>query len=177
MIVYHGSSHSFRQLRIKKEFARQSTKDNEGYGIYFSLDRKVAESYGKWLYTLQVSDRYFVDMRTQQACSSYVLRLRQDMLNVFKLRLEDYFNLEMLARYLAGGGVAISGVGQEVVNLLDSTELFYIRHSGKAEAIFRWLRNWKGVPKAYLFTYHIKDCGIIRDLSPEVVKIIDKERL
>lgn len=177
MLVYHGSNHSFRTLRIRKELAKSTTLENEGYGIYFSLYRDVAESYGKWLYTLDVSNKYLVDMRDFNTCSAYVLKLRQEMLAVFKLRLEDFFDMQLLARYLWQGGVAISGVGKEVQNLLDSSEEFYMRHGKNSEAIFEWLRKWRGIPKAYLFTYNIRGCGIIRDVSPEVVRIVDKERL
>lgn len=177
MVVYHGSNHSFQTMRIRKDLTKQSTLENEGYGIYFSLSRAVAESYGKWLYTIAVNDRFLVDMRSMRNCRVYVMKLRQEMLMMFKIRLEDYIDLRTVARYLNSGGVAICGVATEVKNLLDSSELFYMQNGSRVEAIFAHLNKWTGVPKAYIFPYHIKGCGIIRDLSPTVAGIIDKERL
>ena len=42
MIVYHGSPHNFKKLRICKG-EHISTEQNEGRGIYFSSIKSVAE--------------------------------------------------------------------------------------------------------------------------------------
>lgn len=175
MIVYHGSSHNFKTLRIRKDLTRQSSRDNEGYGIYFSLDKKIAKSYGKYVYSIEVNDAYLVDMRKPGACSRYLSRLATDLYKKFGVDMRQFMDVSMLVRYLVAGGVAIYSVGTEVANMLDSTEEFYIRYGRVADKIFSWLRAWNGAPKAYLFSYHIKDCGIIRDVSPEVARIVCKE--
>ena len=176
MIVYHGSKHNFKTLRIRKDLTKNSTKENEGYGIYFSLDKSVAQSYGQYLYTIEIADKWFVDMRRRDVCRAYVNKLSRDLYQAFGFRLERYVNVATLVDYIQHGGIAVSGIGREVELLLDSSEDFYLGPGRKSQKIFAWLNKWAGVPKAYLFTYHIKDCGIIRDVSPEVARIISKER-
>lgn len=175
MVVYHGSQHNFKTLRIRKDLTKNSSRENEGYGIYFSSHRDVACSYGKYLYTLDVSDKWLVDMRVRSVCRAYVNRLSCDVYKAFGFRLENYISIASLVDYIQHGGIAVSGVGREAALLLDSTESFYLDLGNKAQRVLAWLHKWSGVPKAYFFTYHIRDCGIIRDVSPDVVRIISKE--
>ena len=177
MVVYHGSSHNFRTLRIRKDLTKDSSLKNEGYGVYFSLNRDVAASYGKYLYTIQVNDKLLVDMRRLDMCRYYVRHLSGDIQKQFGFYLDAYVNTRMLVEYLQAGQVAISGVGEEVKNLLDSEESFYNRFRSRTETIFRWLERWSGCPKAYLFTYHIVNCGVIKDVSSDVAVLVNKERI
>lgn len=64
MIAYHGSNRNFKKLRISKQLVqRTSTELNEGIGIYFSTNKRVAESYGNYVYILEINDKYFKDFR------------------------------------------------------------------------------------------------------------------
>lgn len=175
MIVYHGSQHNFRTLRIRKDLTKRSTLENEGYGVYFSLDKEVARSYGKYVYMISVNDRAFADMRSYKACINYVNYVSSNVKSVFGFTLDQFIDLTLLANYLSSGGVAISGVGHEVRNLLDSTEAFYRQYGRRVEPIFKWLERWAGYPKAYMFTYSIKDCGVIKDVSPNIAFLVGKE--
>ena len=69
MIVYHGSNSNFTKLRIAKSLVKNSsTLENEGPGIYFSTDKSVAKHYGKYVYTLDINDKYFLDSRNAVIC-------------------------------------------------------------------------------------------------------------
>lgn len=177
MIAYHGSNHNFKTLRIRKDLTRKASVDNEGYGIYFSTDKSVALSYGKYLYTLEINDSVLCDMRSVRVCMAYVKSLENDLYKCYGVRLSRYTDLPMVARYLAEGRVAISGIGREIHNILDSVYNFYMDYGTRCESIWRFLESWNGIPKAYMFTYRIKDSGIIRDVSPDVVRIVSKERV
>lgn len=177
MYVYHGSNHNFRVLRIRKDLTKDSTLRNEGYGVYFSTDRDVAKTYGEYLYTIRVNDKYIFDMRKLAACRAYLRNLSRDVWNQFAFHLETYIDVKLLAECLQSGKVAISGVGQEVANMLDSTEMFYTDYRRSHEDVYKWLEKWTGVPKVYLFTYHVAGSGIIRDVSPNIAVITSKEHV
>lgn len=89
----------------------------------------------------------------------------------------DYFSLADLSERMYWGNQAISSIGREISLLLDSDERWYKSLSEtKREKIFRILRNYgKRNLKAYMFTYEIKNIGVIKDVSEDVVKIVSKE--
>lgn len=180
MIVYHGSNSNFKTLRIDKKLVKhQSTLDNEGLGIYFSTDRSVAESYGKYVYVLEINDYYFSDFRNYDTCYNYVSHIVNIIKNEVGINLSDYMYrgaLESTVDRLNLGGLAISGVGRELSLLLDSEESFFKLSETKRNKIFRLLKQCdKNCPKAYMFTYHIENIGVIKDVSESVVRIIRKE--
>lgn len=177
MLVYHGSSHNFKTLRIRKDLTRESSKNNEGYGIYFSLDKSVAMSYGRYVYTIQVADNYLIDMQDMRLCLGYVHKICKEFHDMFGVRLEWFLDVRSLAEYLQCGTIPVIGVCREIKLLLDSNERFYVKCGRHVESMFKWLDFYAGAPKAYLFTYQIKDCGIIRDVSPSVATIVQKERI
>lgn len=72
MVVYHGSNRRFKSLRISKSLVNgRGSLENEGLGIYFSTDRDVACSYGKYVYRLYVNDKVLKDFR-KEVCMSTV---------------------------------------------------------------------------------------------------------
>ena len=76
MIVYHGSNSNFSVLRISPRLTKSSSGYlSEGYGIYFSLNPEVAKGYGKYLYILEVNDRYVKDYRDYRECSALLIDL------------------------------------------------------------------------------------------------------
>lgn len=177
MVVYHGSNHNFKTLKISKSLVRyNSTLENEGLGIYFSTDKSVAESYGKYIYTLDINDKYFIDFRKQRNCITYVNNIVEQIKKITKININNYINTAQVANYMYFGGIAISGVGKEIYMLLDSTEQFYNEISTtNRKKIYIILRKIdKQPPKAYMFNYNIKNVGVIKDVSDDIVKIIDK---
>lgn len=177
MTVYHGSNHNIRTLRLRPDLTKDSSLRNEGVGIYFSLLESVARSYGEFCYTIEVDNRFVVDMRRFDMCQAYIRQLSNEVATKFGFSLDPYMDMNMLASYIQAGSISIAGIGKEVKNILDSVESFYRRHSQQSEAIFRWLDKWKGYPKVYLFTYEIAQCGVIKDTSPDVAQIVRKERV
>ena len=94
MIAYHGSNSNFRQLRIAKSLVKHtSTLDNEGLGIYFSTDKEVAKSYGKYLYTLEINNKYFRDFRNIKTCRQYLALLSQEVYKRFKIDILYFIDM------------------------------------------------------------------------------------
>lgn len=178
MIVYHGSNSNFKKLRISSSLVQhESTKTNEGLGIYFSTDKEVARSYGKYIYTLEINDKYFVDFRNRTKCRLYVAKLAQSIYKELKVDILEYINIEETADRMYWGGLAISGVGREVYMLLDSNENFYQLPTTKIERIYQILRAYdKKHLYAYMFNYHIKNIGVIKNVDDSIVRIINKEQ-
>lgn len=178
MIVYHGSNRNFKKLRIAKELVRtQSSLVNEGMGIYFSTDKEVAKSYGKYIYTIEINDRCFLDFRARGRCRIYLGKLAQKIYKELKIDILDYINLEETADRMYWGGLAISGVGREIYLLLDSNEKWYKEVcKSKIERVYQILRTYdKRNLQAYMFNYHIKDVGVIKTTDENVVRIVSKE--
>lgn len=178
MIVYHGSNSNFKKLRISSSLVKhESTKTNEGLGIYFSTNKEVARSYGKYIYTLEINDKYFIDFRGRTKCRLYVAKLAQSIYKELKIDILKYFSLEAITDRMYWGGLAISGVGHEVYMLLDSNEYWYSLPKTKIDRVYQILRAYdKKHLYAYMFNYHIKDIGVIKNVSEDVVRIINKEQ-
>lgn len=178
MVVYHGSNRNFKKLRIAKELVRtQSSLVNEGMGIYFSTDKEIARSYGKYIYTLEINDKFFLDFRTRSRCRIYLGKLAQKIYKELKIDILEYINLEETADRMYWGGLAISGVGREIYLLLDSNEKWYKEVcKSKIERVYQILRVYdKRNLQAYMFNYHIKNVGVIKTTDENVVRILSKE--
>ena len=179
MIVYHGSNSNFKKLRIAKELVqRESTKTNEGMGIYFSTDKEVARSYGKYIYTLEINDKYFKDFRRRTICRLHIAEVAKRIYKELHIDILEYFSMNDLAERMYWGGQAICSVGHEIYMLLDSNEKWYEKIcKSKIERTYQMLRVYdKKSLKAYMFNYNIKDIGVIKDVSDEIVRIVCKEQ-
>lgn len=178
MVVYHGSNSNFKKLRISKDLVkRESTKTNEGMGIYFTTDKEIARSYGKYIYTIEINDKYFRDYRKRLACQGYVHKIVSKILDKTGVNLYEYLMINETVDRMYLGGLAINGVGRELYLLLDSNEKFYRLPQYKIEKVYQMLRGFdRKPPKAYMFNYHIPNIGVIKDVSDDVVRIISKEQ-
>lgn len=184
MVVYHGSNSNFQHLKIAKNLVRnQSTITNEGMGIYFSTFKDVAASYGKYIYTLEITDDCICDFHSKNTCQVYIDQIVKDVYNNFSVDFWDYIPSllnDTIAR-MQHGDMSISGLGRELYLCLDSTELWYTDgrvSDSKREKIYRYLRNYgKSHLRAYLFPYHIKGVGVLKTVDDDVVRIIDKQRI
>lgn len=182
MIVYHGSNSNFKHLRIAKNLVQyHSTMENEGMGIYFSTDKSVAASYGKYIYTLEIADDSICDFTKEDTCQRYVDQLVKDVYNKFSVDITDYIQslLDSTKERLYLGGLTISELGREIHMCLDSTEQWYVDGISdcKREKIYHYLDCYdKKHLKAYLFNYHIKGIGVLKTVDDDVVKIVDKQK-
>lgn len=180
MIAYHGSNSNFKTLRIAKNLVHSSgTMLNEGMGIYFSLRQDVASSYGKYLYVLDVADSWVNDFRKIGVCRTYINSICNHILKVIGLDISRFFSCNLVAQYVCEGRVAVSGVGHEIQLNLDSSGDWYERVSpAKIEAVWKLLDYYdKNCPKVFLFNYNIPDCGVIKDVSSEIVVIQQKLKI
>lgn len=177
MIVYHGSNSRFHNFKISNSLCKnESTKTNEGIGIYFSTDRAVAESYGKYLYTVEIDDEYLVDFRKKENCKRYVSSIVKEIYQKTKIRINEYIDTNKLADSLYLGGIGINGTCREIYLLLDSNEKFYSLSNPKVNTIYRILKTYdRHHLQAYLFNYHIKNIGVIKKIDDNLVKIINVE--
>jgi len=180
VIVYHGSNRCFRKLRIHKSLVNSSANElNEGLGIYFALDRSTAASYGRYLYTLEINDKYLKDFRRRNVCHAYVNKLVKYIYDKEKINIAKYFNVENLVSGMVEGYLPINGVCREVYLILDSNEKWYFEvPEDKQERIFKILQRYdKDNLTVYLFNYHIKNIGIIKKIDDNIVRIISRERI
>ena len=180
MIVYHGSDRYFRTLKISINLSRsEASLLNEGLGIYFSTDKNVASHYGKYLYTLELNSRAIKDFRKSTTIDMYIAKLVATVCNKFSIDLTAYINLGMLATNVYSGNISIDGLGREIILLLESNERFYNDTPAyKQSRLFSFLTvyNSKNL-YAYLFNYNIKGIGIIKNVRPEIVKIVKTEKV
>lgn len=178
MKVYHGSNSYFRHLRISKSLVKHnSSLLNEGLGIYFTTDKEVARSYGKYIYILEINDKYFKDFRSRTTCRLLIAKLAKLIYKKYGVDILKYVNLQELSEKLYLGGIAFYSLDKEITQVLESTEEWYFGvNKTKREAIYRDIRKYMTEELiVYMFNYHIKDIGIIRSTDDNVVKIIGKE--
>lgn len=179
MVVYHGSDANFKNLRISKSLVKhESTMNNEGLGIYFSTDPRVAQSYGKYVYTLEVNSAYFMDFRKRVVCTQYLTKIGQEIFTKYKVNIFHYFSLSDFVGRMFSGGQAIYSVGHDIAEILDNTyEFFQEVPESKRQRIYGTLRKVdKNNRRVYMFNYHIKNIGVIKSVDPDIVKIVDKRR-
>lgn len=179
MIVYHGSNSNFKKLKIAKNLVKhESTLTNEGLGIYFSTDKRVAESYGKYVYTIEIDDKYFIDFRNLSKCTSYMKMIISTIYKKTDIRIDNYFSVNEIINRIYFGAQAISSLGWSIAEILDNTDKFYFDYNKTTrEKIYTELRRIdKNLKLAYMFNYHIKNIGVIKYVDDEnIVKILEKE--
>lgn len=179
MLVYHGSNSCFKNLRIHKSLVKSSaTALNEGLGIYFSLDKSVANSYGRYLYTLEINDKYVKDFRVKSVCKKYVANLVKYIYSQEKIDISKYFNINSLVEYIHTGNIAVSGISREVYMLLDSNEYWYNIEQDKIERIYKILENYdKNNLTVYLFNYNIPNIGVIKKIDDNIVRVVSRDKM
>lgn len=166
VVVYHGSNHRFDTAKIVKKNTRDSSKLNEGYGIYFSLDKTVAESYGSYMYELTLDSDDIIDFRNKTNCKHLLNKIISEVKRVTSVDITRYANFNDILEGILHGDLGIHDVSREIMLHLDSNEQFYEKCNDKAlkiESTLKGLAEKILKDKAYLFTYNIKDVGIIKN--------------
>lgn len=177
MIAYHGSNKNFKKLRISKQLVQHtSTELNEGLGIYFSTDKSVAESYGNYLYTLEINDKYFKDFRKKNVCTLHIRNLVRYVYKKTGVNIQNFTDLNTTINYIYFGGISIYNLSKELGLVLDSSEKWYVSLSEtKRNQVLSALRQYdKEQCVAYMFNYNIKNIGVIKKISDDIVVIKDK---
>lgn len=175
MIVYHGSNHNFEKLKIVKRNTKNSSLLNEGYGIYFNLNPSVASTYGKYLYTIEISDMLVLDFRKLSTCNTFISMLIYEIYKNTEVNIGKYLDNKLIEN-LRDGNLAVNNIDKEIYLVLDNTEEYYMRYTDtQREHVKKFLNKYKNEVKAYLFSYNIENTGIIKDVS--IANIIDKRIL
>jgi hypothetical protein len=184
MIIYHGSNHRFRSFKIEKRLVEnQSTLLNEGMGIYFSTNPEIACSYGKYLYTVEIPDKLIVDFTKKSNCAKYYERIISNASEVSNVDIHSYISKDMrniIIDNLHVGVQCISTLGEEIYNILDSTEDWYIDKNiseFQREKVRRYLKKESNMLLMYIFNYQIPDIGVIKKPGLPFVKIISIENI
>jgi hypothetical protein len=180
MIVYHGSNHNFKTLKIGKNLVEnQSSLENEGIGIYFSKDKEIAKSYGKYLYTLEINPKYYRDFREMTTCTMYYKQICAIVLQQTGVDIYPFLNAKDNIARMNNGNVAIAHLGSDLLLQLDNIEKFYFLCSEtKRNEVYSLLKRIdRNIHLAYHFTYNIPDVGVAKSVDPDVIRIINKERI
>lgn len=185
MIVYHGSNSNFKQLRIEKRLCKTKQKSlNEGYGIYFSTYSDVARAYGKYIYQLELNDRFVMDFNNRGTCEKYVNKLMEDIYLKFKVDARMLRTYKEVVNGLACGKIEIDKLGSELAVEIDNDYGLYEKYIDsmsikKHESFISYIEGLNGkYLKAYTYpSNEIRGVGIIKDVSADVVRIINKTKL
>lgn len=179
MIVYHGSNSNFSKLRICSKFSKVDESSLlEGYGIYFSLNRSVAESYGKILYTLDINDRYFKSYTKLNSCIrlvDYILDMAEIATNI---EIKKYVDVKLIGTNLYNCNLGFYNLSRELELVLVNNYEFYNRNNitNINKALTRIRVVSRSLLKAYAFNSNSRfTIGVIKDVKPEVVRIVRKE--
>lgn len=179
MVVYHGSNHNFKTLRISKSLASHDESTLvEGYGIYFSTFRDVAESYGKYVYVLNLNPAYIIDFREFKGCVKYLSSLREDVNKCYKVDIFKFLSLPPLVYGMVNGQFAVTRISNEVYLLLDSDPRWHELIGNSYESIMSYIRGYDQQHQVIVLYNDpsIRGAGVVKRILPEAVKIYAKER-
>lgn len=184
MIVYHGSNSNFKALRVSKKLCRtEREKLEEGIGIYFSTDKGIAASYGKYLYELNLNEAKMFDFRKWSVCINYIDILVENLYMLFKIDAREI--KESLAVGIYERNICIRSVGTRLRALIEDDYRLseqFIKKIGaeRFELAMNYIKrfNYKFL-LAYMYTSidYNNTVGVIRIPSPEVVQIVNKTKL
>lgn len=142
MLLYHGSNRIFKEFKISEELAI-TNKDNlvEGYGVYMTDDKSFAKNHGNNVYTIDVSNSLISDFTDKQYILSLLNKIEKDV----DICFNDYFDIDSLIESTLSGKILITKFYKEIVDLLDSTELFWQDFGNKItyedDCIFKKIEN------------------------------------
>ena len=182
MIVYHGSNSNFSVLRISPRLTKSSSGYlSEGYGIYFSLNPEVAKGYGKYLYILEVNDRYVKDYRDYRECSALLIDLIATVSKDVNRDLRAYLPSDFISSMsndIVRGNYGVGYLDKDLVNILCENKDFMrdFSYSLKEEVFRKFRVELKKKLAVYMFTSEVDGTGIIKNVSKNIVKIVGKER-
>lgn len=123
MILYHGSNNLFDQFVIDEKYSTHNWL-MEGLGIYMINDRSVAESYGKYLYFVDVDEKLISDFTSKK----YILSVLKELERKVGIKFLSYINIENVICMILDGSLTITNLYKEITDLLDSNETFYSKH-------------------------------------------------
>jgi len=192
MIVYHGSNSNFNQLKISRNLVHwekeHTDKDEitfkfmplghtEDIGIYFSTDKETAKQYGKYLYTLEINDKYVKDFKSRTICRLFLAKMAQEIYRKLDVDLLEYINLEQLSEQMYWHKIGISTIYSDIEHILYYDKSFSTLSPSKIDRVNQMIRAYcKKEATVFMFNSNVKGEGIIKKIEDDIVKIIHKEQ-
>lgn len=193
MIVYHGSNSNFNKLRISKELVHWEKEHSDedgikfrylpsGYtediGIYFTSNKELAKQYGKYIYTLEINDKYVKDLRGRTACRLFLSKMAQEIYKKIDVDILEYINLEQLAERMYFYTTCISTIYTDIEIILNNNKYFNELAVSKRDRVNQMIRAYcKREIIVILFNSAVNGQGVIKKVNDDIVRIINKEQL
>lgn len=138
--LYHGSQTEFTSFLIDPKFTRHSIL-MEGYGIYMTEDIEFAKAYGDFVYKVDVPKSKISDFTNRDTIVSVITELSKAL----DISIADEIDLETLIQSALSGDISITNLNQEISNLLETNESFYMAHEHRItfeeDCLFEQLRE------------------------------------
>lgn len=123
--LYHGSHKLFNSFKIGKEWVvRDESLLAEGLGIYLTEDKKLADSYGKYLYTVEIDEQSVTDFTDAFVVRKVIHSISTDV----TISLDEEIDIEQVIERVLNGGIKVTQLYDEINQLLDSNYSFYERY-------------------------------------------------
>lgn len=169
MRCYHGSSVLTNKLIIDPRLSKEASLNNEGAGIYFSTVKSVADSYGRYTYTLDVPRS--VDFRKKAVIREHLENIYRQIASAYARSTGQQMGYELWDRHfmdtticlLHTGGTSFVGLDRELRLHFDSVEATYTRYNSEVLLSLCSIATAL-LPPVYQFPYGISGVGIIRDM-------------
>lgn len=173
MVVYHGTNHHFKKLKISNKLSSPESLQNEGKGIYFSDDSNVATYYGKTVYEIVITP---LDFRKITVCRQFIKKLVSYVKTNTKVDIYPY--IEDIATQIYNNNCCVANLSENIVLVLDNNQKYYEEHTiTKQKQVNSYIKKYcKTNIKAYFFGGKSSKIGVIKDLSSieSVTKITEK---
>lgn len=169
MILYHGSSHRFSKpdMRAIKKYCGDSSRNNEGYGLYCSTDIDVARSYGKYTYIMEVDDKHVIDFSKMTNCKFILKKLIINVRNKTGIDITPFIDAMYICSGIQQGKIGVAFIGDYIRVILDNSEKFYVRYGKYVDNVLNALTDFdnKCVPKIYKVQCNVRNVVIIKDFA------------
>lgn len=172
MILFHGSNRRFKKLRVASSLvSSKSTLLNEGIGIYVSTLPTVAQSYGKYLYTIEIPNCEVIDFTNRAVITNYLRAMFEYGLTEKLIWLIREIDVNSVVDGLFNGNVAFNELPSELELHFDGSESWYNLSDTTRERVLQRLRSFnKKNLKAYMYnSATIPGVGIIKDVTNAVI--------
>lgn len=130
--LYHGSIADFDVFKISKENLR--TKEDslmEGMGIYFSESKKFAESYGTFIYSVEMNENDCWDCTDEKVLEYFLSEVSKKV----NFPVKDYVPHACIDGIISGD-YSVTKFSREMTMWLDCTESFYSVYTDDADELF-----------------------------------------
>ena len=174
MIAYHGSNHKFSNLKIDRSNVNWDREHEHGLGIYFCTDKHTAQRYGKYLYVLDINDKYIKDFRNELHCIMFIDNLVNEVFKVTGVDLSNYINLNKLIYCMLTSELCIGTIYSDFDHELYYSEKAKALSKTKLNEINRAIRVYcKKELEVFLFESDEPITGLITKIDANTVRLVN----